>query len=142
MSRTPEYFVWQQMKYRCLNSNNSAYKNYGGRGITVCDHWRHSFINFFADMGIRPTAKHTIERLDNNAGYHAATCVWATRQQQQRNTRIRQDSKTGLTGVYKTKYETYQTHITIDGKRIWLGTYKTLFDSACARKSGEVRYWT
>lgn len=140
MSRTPEYSVWQNMKYRCLNPRCRRYKNYGGRGIRVCDKWL-TFTGFIADMGIRPTAKHSIERLDNNAGYHLANCVWATRQEQQRNTRIYRNNTTGLPGVYREKNRTCRAWIWIDGKQIHLGSYKTLFDAACARKSAEARYW-
>jgi hypothetical protein len=73
------------MMQRCLNENNGKFADYGGRGITVCAHWRR-FENFLADMGERPPGK-TIDRIDNDKGYAAANCRWATCKEQQRNRR-------------------------------------------------------
>lgn len=85
--RTPEYGVWENMRARCLRPQNKDYKHYGGRGIMVCDRWRHSYTNFLADMGRRPTAKHTIERKDNSKGYTPENCIWATMHAQHLNKR-------------------------------------------------------
>jgi hypothetical protein len=86
MCRSPEYMVWASMLKRCRNENNQAFKNYGGRGISVCDAWR-DFVQFYADMGPRPSPMHTLERLRNNEGYSRANCVWATRVSQANNMR-------------------------------------------------------
>lgn len=72
------------MKERCGNPNSKNFKNYGAIGRTVCDRWQ-DYANFIADMGPRPTAKHTLERVDNNRGYSPDNCEWATRKQQMRN---------------------------------------------------------
>lgn len=82
---TPEYQSWQAMKNRCLNPNQSAYKNYGGRGITICDKWI-EFAGFAEDMGERPEGC-SLERIDNSKGYSKDNCVWATIKSQNRNTR-------------------------------------------------------
>ena len=86
MSGTPEYESWSAMVQRCTNPSNPAYSDYGGRGVTVCDRWRISFEAFYADMGPRPAGT-SIDRIDVNGTYRPDNCRWATRKQQQRNTR-------------------------------------------------------
>jgi len=79
-----EYGVWAQMIQRCTNPKQIGYASYGGRGITVCERWR-NYENFIADMGKRPSAKHSIERNNNDGDYEPGNCYWATRFQQGRN---------------------------------------------------------
>jgi len=85
MSKAPEYWVWNQLRDRCLNPNNHAFARYGGRGISVCDEWRNSFEAFFQDMGPRPSPTHTLERKNNHLGYSPDNCKWATWQEQSNN---------------------------------------------------------
>jgi hypothetical protein len=75
------------MKYRCLNPNDHAYKDYGGRGIKVCDEWRRSYPAFIAHVGKRPSGDYHLDRIDNNGNYEPGNVRWATRSQQQRNIR-------------------------------------------------------
>jgi len=82
----PRYNAWQGMKARCYNKNNSRYPYYGARGIYVCDRWLNDFNAFAADMGVKPRGC-SIDRVDNNDGYHPLNCRWATRTEQMRNTR-------------------------------------------------------
>ena len=81
------YQIWLAMKNRCLRKSNHQYKDYGGRGIKVCDRWLESFENFYADMGEPPTDAYTIERRNNDEGYSADNCIWATRTEQSNNKR-------------------------------------------------------
>jgi hypothetical protein len=80
-----EYRSWAAMLQRCTNEKVAEHARYGGRGITVCRRW-FKFKNFLADMGPKPTARHTIERLKNSQGYYPWNCCWATRREQTRNT--------------------------------------------------------
>jgi hypothetical protein len=86
MSKTNTYRIWYGMKERCYNTKNEKYKDYGGRGISVCDNWKNSFENFYTDMGERPRGL-SIDRINNNGNYEPSNCRWATPTQQMKNTR-------------------------------------------------------
>lgn len=86
MSKTNIYRVWAAMRNRCENQSVKSYADYGGRGIKVCDSWK-KFENFYADMGDRPSAQHSIERRDNDGDYSPVNCYWATKEDQSKNKR-------------------------------------------------------
>ena len=140
MYGTPEYITWRAMIKRCANPNDPAFKNYGGRGIAVCDSWKNSFENFYADMGDRPEGL-TIDRIDNDGNYEKSNCKWATRTEQVYNQRIRKDNKVGVIGVsfYEDTHK-YVAGIRSNGKKYYLGCFDTIQEAARARKQGELKY--
>lgn len=86
-TESAEYKCWSSMKNRCYNKNDRRYKDYGGRGITICKRWLNSFEDFYSDVGPRPGPGYSLDRISNNGNYCRSNIRWATRKQQQRNQR-------------------------------------------------------
>jgi hypothetical protein len=87
MTHKREYDAWMLMKSRCSNPKNPKYIAYGARGITVSTEWINDFDLFFRDMGVKPTSKHSLERIDVNKGYTKGNCKWGTAEEQANNKR-------------------------------------------------------
>jgi hypothetical protein len=132
-----EYAVWCHIKARCYNPNHVAYAHYGGRGIKVCKRWRDSFKAFLADMGRRPSSKHSIDRIDNDGDYKPDNCRWATPWQQQNNKR---GSQLGIRRVNsqsprgKTRYV---AQLTVNKRYMYLGIFPTIEEAQAARRAAE-----
>lgn len=86
MTGSPTYMAWYGMLQRVKSRDSHKYKYYGSRGITVCDRWS-KFENFLADMGTRPSAELSLDRINNDGDYEPGNCRWATRSQQRNNRR-------------------------------------------------------
>lgn len=142
MEGTPEYKVWCGMKRRCLNKNDPSYAGYGAKGVTICDEWVHSFQAFYDHVGERPSAEHSIDRIDNSKGYEIGNVRWATKLQQSVNRTIKADNKSGAKGVswYKNSSQ-WVANITVNRKRISLGYYDNIEDAIKARKQAEEKYF-
>lgn len=128
----PYYMTWKSMRNRCNNPNAINYRDYGGRGIKVCNRWD-SFVYFVEDMGVKPTPKHTLERIDNDKGYSPDNCKWATRSEQTYNQR--HPSKSGIKGVYyATRIKRYIGYSDKRNGRKYLGTFMTAEEARNAVK--------
>jgi hypothetical protein len=136
-----EYRSWYTMNARCFDPEDESYKNYGGRGITVCKRWR-KFSDFVKDMGPRPEG-YSIDRINNNGNYTPSNCRWATMVQQQRNKR----NNLWLTfrGRTLTQAEwaevTGLDPVTIDHRRKRGWSLEDVLTTPANARASQARYW-
>lgn len=136
-SNTRLFRVWTAMLERCFNKNNDAYKNYGGRGITVCEEWKNDYIPF-RDWALQNGYKKhlTIDRENNDGNYEPTNCRFVTYKVQSTNRRPSLTTTENLPGV-RSLGKQYNARINIDGKRVSCGTFKTAeeaYTAYCAAK--------
>ena len=143
-----EYGIWLHMKDRCFNKNNESFKNYGGRGIRVCQRWNKSFTAFLNDLGNRPSKIHSIDRIDNNGNYSCGKCGhckalgwksnvrWANPHEQRMNQRMRSDNRTGHENISFDKARNrYALRIRRFGAYVFNGRYDTLNEAIVAKEN-------
>jgi len=141
MTYSEEYKIWQGLKGRCDNPNNTNYKNYGGRGIKVCEEWQNSFESFYNHIGKRPSKKYTVDRINNDVGYEPGNVRWSTYTEQVNNRRINKNNTSGYVGVSWNKtLKLWAAQITLNYKNIHLGYFKTIGEAIEKRKHAERVY--
>ncbi len=139
MPKHPLYYIWTGIIQRCRNEKHPRYGDWGGRGIRVCDEWAASYEAFANDVGKRPTPFHQLDRIDNDGHYEPGNVRWATTEEQTRNRRVKSNSRSGVKGVEERLDGTFVARITINKKRMNLGTFDNLVDAEYARRLAEVR---
>lgn len=140
MTNTPEYRSWVHSKNRCYNEAFIDYKYYGGKGIIVCERWKGSFINFFEDMGKKPSPEHTLDRIDTAGNYEPDNCRWATKTEQAFNRSMSVDNTSGRVGVYIYEHG-YTASISYKNIQHYLGFFTNFEKAVEARKAAEKKYY-
>jgi len=131
------------MKDRCLNSNVERYKDYGGRGISICQDWLNDFQSFYDwSMANGYSDELTIDRKNNSGNYCPINCMWTDYKTQAKNRRVPLNCKSGIPGIsFHKSQNRWQAYIGNNGKRIYLGTYNNCEDAISARRDAELKYW-
>lgn len=144
VNKHPLIHVYTGMKQRCYNANSKFYSHYGARGITVCERWLgvDGYKNFIADMGERPAGL-SIDRINNDGNYEPNNCRWANTSTQMANRGMLSTNKTGVIGIYFYKWSKknqWKAEISVNSKKIHLGTFRTRDDALAARLEAEIKY--
>lgn len=131
------------MKKRCANANDQAYRNYGGRGISVCDEWKIDFKNFYEwSIANGYEEELTIDRRDNDGNYEPSNCRWVTSAVQSKNRRSATITKSGVKGVYwNSSQKNWRVRICTNYKMVEIGSFDNLESAIKARRDAELKYW-
>lgn len=134
-SKTRLYNILRNMKARCSNPNNDRFRDYGGRGITVCDEWKNDYYKFKEWALENGYENHlTIDRIDNNGNYEPSNCRWTTLNIQQHNSSLLMRTNTsGYRGAYLDKRRNkWYSQIVVFRKKTFLGMFDTKLEAALA----------
>ncbi|WP_186305100.1 AP2 domain-containing protein [Staphylococcus epidermidis] len=135
------YQRWKGMKARCNNPNHVSYKNYGGRGISVCDEWNNDYKAFYNDMIEDFFEGAELDRIDNDKNYSKENCRWVKREANINNRRTYEEignyqNKSGFPGIYyRNKIKKYEAYAMYKGDRTYLGRYENKNDAIASRKN-------
>ena len=136
LSNTKLYKVWGRIKSRTSNTKDRFYRDYGGRGITICEEWKNDFMSFYnwaMENGYEENKGLSIDRIDNDGNYEPSNCRWTTQTIQTRNQRMPKNNTSGYKGVsYNKRRGDYRTQIMVNLKSIHLGYFKTAVEGAIA----------
>jgi len=142
IGKTSEYRAWTNMMARVSATGGQCYKDYVCRGIKVCERWKDPR-NFIADMGKRPSHRHSLDRIDNDGNYEPGNCRWVVKSTQMHNTRELMSTNTsGFRGVSWSKIKKkWVARICNKGRQIALGTFDTAAEAAQVyqRALGQIR---
>ena len=127
------YYIWFGLVDRCTNPNHNRYKDYGGRGITVCEEWL-DVKNFIEDMYPSYMEGLSLDRIDNDKGYSLDNCRWADRTTQAINRRIQKNNTSGFVGVsYHNGKARWAASVEVNYKKVHIGYYSTIEEAVQAR---------
>ena len=143
LSSNKFYQTWYDMKYRCYNNMRQDYKDYGARGITVCEEWL-NVSNFVAwcEMTHPNTEGVSLDRIDNDKGYSPENCTWSDKTTQNINQRIQKNNTSGYVGVsWDKSHNLWQVNIRVNKKLIKIGRYKDIENAKIARLKAELKYF-
>lgn len=142
-TKTRLYRIWISIKTRCFYENSDSYKNYGGRGITICQEWVESFESFRSwAMSNGYSDKLTIDRIDVDGDYCPDNCRWVSMSVQEFNKRTLQRNTSGRTGVsFNKKDKRWVAYISFDKQFHFLGSFKCVEDAIKARESAEIKFY-
>lgn len=134
----PEFRAWSNMKKRC---DEARWQEWYGH-VKICDRWRESYDNFLADVGRRPSEKHSLDRIDPARDYEPGNVRWATRAAQSRNTKNHKTNTTGVRGVsWSNAKKKWRCAIYVNNRQKHLGYFDDIQHAAAARKRAEDLLW-